>query len=182
MIKPPGLPIVQTPHGPRINMPGVKYPEYSIRRIHSARKSIPPGYSGTRQLSAETGFSMHYCRVTLRRLAPGIWVRPPTGHPYKAWHKATALKHLRARAAARCAPLDAPPPGYCTTAEAMNILQCSRTTLQVHAQRGHLQPLRGHAPGSVSPRLFFRIDACHTLAKTRTNQNNGLLQHRTTRR
>lgn len=160
-----------TPGGWLIQHPLIKHPE--PKPAPRPPVPIPRGYTSTRSLCQEFEMSPQQVRGLCRRLHHVHATIPGTTQPGNAYPAAPARRKLASAAKLRSQPT-APPPGYITARQTMQLLQCARSALTRYTKTGQLHPIAGRDQANTRSLHYFPLAEVQALRTRRISA----LQHK----
>ena len=143
--------------------------------VRAARPAVPkpPGYVTTRALCAAFGLGPR----TVRRIVRGLRaVRVATDgtQPCNAYPAAAARRRLTRAAELRSLPTS-PPPGHITARQAMQLLQCSLSSLTRLTKGNLLHPIPGRNSSNTRSLLYYPLAEVDSLRTRRINTHRQQL-------
>lgn len=136
---------------------------------------MPRGYTSTRALCEEFGFSSRKVRRLCRRLHHVRATIPGTSQPGNAYPAAPARRWLTRITALRSLPTS-PPPGYISARQAMQLLQCARSSLTRYTKTGQLHPIAGRDQANTRSLHYFPLAEVQALRTRRISAHQHKLQ------
>lgn len=161
-----------TPGGWLIQHPLIKHPEPKPEPRPPV--PMPRGYTSTRSLCQEFEMTPQQVRGLCRRLHHVHATMPGSTQPGNAYPAAAARRRLTRSAELRSLPTS-PPPGHITARQAMQLLQCSLSSLTRLTKGNMLHPIPGRNSSNTRSLLYYPLAEVDSLRTHRINTHRQQL-------